>query len=277
MADIIEEVEDEVIEIPAREVAISQDRIETTLEKELTPVKEKIEVAEKPEEEALNDTPEKYRGKSAKEVIEMHQAAEKLIGKQGSEVGELRRVVDDFIQTQTSKESQTTETEVAPEDFYDNPAKNVKREIDNHPAIKEAKQAALEMKRSSTLTRLNAEYPELESTVQDPAFAEWIKGSKVRSELYNRAEVHFDYDAAKELLGNWSEKQDRIANVEKSSKIDKDNQLKAASIGSEGNNEPVSKKKYRRSDIIKLMQTDPDKYDALSDEIMAAYREGRVI
>ena len=174
MADIIEEVEDEVIEIPAREVAISQDRIETTLEKELTPVKEKIEVAEKPEEEALNDTPEKYRGKSAKEVIEMHQAAEKLIGKQGSEVGELRRVVDDFIQTQTSKESQTTETEVAPEDFYDNPAKNVKREIDNHPAIKEAKQAALEMKRSSTLTRLNAEYPELESTVQDPAFAEWI-------------------------------------------------------------------------------------------------------
>lgn len=275
MADIIEEVEDEVIEIPARELAIDSDAVETTLEKELQPVKEKV--VKQPVEETIEDTPEKYRGKSAKEVIEMHQAAEKLIGKQGSEVGELRRVVDDFIQTQTLKEAQTTETEVAPEDFYDNPAKNVKREIDNHPAIKEAKQAALEMKRSSTLTRLNAEYPELESTVQDPAFAEWIKSSKVRSELYNRAEVHFDYDAAKELLGNWTDKQERITKVEKSSKIDKDNQLKAASVGSEGNNEPVSKKKYRRSDIIKLMQTDPDKYDALSDEIMAAYQEGRVI
>ena len=275
MADIIEEVEDEVIEIPARELAIDSDAVETTLEKELQPVKEKV--VKQPVEETIEDTPEKYRGKSAKEVIEMHQAAEKLIGKQGSEVGELRRVVDDFIQTQTSKESQTTETEVAPEDFYENPAQNVKREIDNHPAIKEAKQAALEMKRSSTLTRLNAEYPELESTVQDPAFAEWIKSSKVRSELYNRAEVHFDYDAAKELLGNWTDKQERITKVEKSSKIDKDNQLKVASVGSEGNNEPVSKKKYRRSDIIKLMQTDPDKYDALSDEIMAAYQEGRVI
>jgi len=53
--------------------------------------------------------------------------------------------------------------------------------------------------------------------------------------------------------------------------------LKAASIGSKGSNEPVSKKKYRRSDIIKLMQTDPDKYDSLSDEIMQAYQEGRVI
>jgi hypothetical protein len=53
--------------------------------------------------------------------------------------------------------------------------------------------------------------------------------------------------------------------------------MKAASIGSRGSNEPVSKKKYRRSDIINLMQHDPDKYDALSEEIMLAYQENRVI
>ena len=272
MADIIDEVEEE-LEIPAPDRAIDENAVETTLEKELKPVKEPVVKKESVEEEL----PEKYKGKSAKEIAEMHQQAEKLIGKQGSEVGELRKVVDDFISTQTLKESQTAEAEVTPEDFYDNPAKNVKREVDNHPAIKEAKQAALDMKRTATLTRLNAEYPDLQSTVQDPNFAEWIKSSKVRSELYDRAEVHFDYDAAKELLGNWTEKQERIAKVNEGSKIDKDNQLKAASVGSKGSNEPVSKKKYRRSDIIKLMQTDPDKYDALSDEIMLAYQEGRVI
>tara|TARA_R110000787_G_scaffold181153_3_gene293286 strand:- start:188 stop:1015 length:828 start_codon:yes stop_codon:yes gene_type:complete len=275
MAKVIEEVEEEVIVVPAAAQAVNPDLIETTLDRELDPVLETVKEAA--EEEELDDTPEKYKGKSAKEVIEMHQAAEKLIGKQGSEVGELRRVVDDFIHTQTLKEAQTTEAEATPEEFYDNPAKNVKREIDNHPAIKEAKQAALEMKRTSTLTRLNAEYPGLDKTVQDPNFAEWIKSSKVRSELYNRAEVNFDYDAAKELLGNWTDKQDRISKVNESSKIDKDNQLKAANVGSKGSNEPVSKKKYRRSDIIKLMQTDPDKYDSLSDEIMLAYQEGRVI
>jgi len=274
MADIIEEVEEAVA--PDQPEVKDQELVEANLEKELTPIKEDPVVQEEaaPKED---DLPEKYRGKSAKEIAEMHQQAERLIGKQGSEVGELRKVVDDFISTQTSKESQTIETPVTSDEFYENPQKNVNKQIDSHPAIKEAKKAAQEMKRTATLTRLNSEYPDLETTVQDPNFAEWIKSSRVRSELYNRAEVEFDYDSAKELLSNWSDKKERVAKVAETSKIDKDNQLKAASVGSKGNNEPVSKKKYRRSDIIKLMQTDPDKYDALSDEIMLAYQEGRVV
>ena len=275
MADIIEEVEE--VAAPDQPVVENQEKVEAKLEKELTPIKEDPVVQEEAVAEEEDDLPEKYRGKSAKEIAEMHQQAEKLIGKQGSEVGELRKVVDDFISTQTSKESQTEVEEPSPEDFIDNPGKHVKKQIDSHPAIKEAQDAAKQMKRTATLTRLNAEYPELEKIVQDPNFAEWINGSKVRSELYNRAEVNFDYDSAKELLTTWTEKQERVAKVQETSKIDKDNQLKAASVGSKGNNEPVSKKKYRRSDIINLMQTDPDKYDALSDEIMLAYQEGRVI
>ena len=279
MADIIDEVE-EVVEVPAADVAVETDLPDVQLDKELTPVKEETVMEEVvKEKEATEDDglPEKYRGKTAKEIAEMHQQAEKLIGKQGSEVGELRRVVDDFIATQTSKASQTTETPVTTEEFYDNPAESVDKRINSHPAIQEAQKAAKDMKRTATLTRLNAEYPDLETTVQDPDFAEWIKSSRVRSELYNRAEVEFDYDAAKELLSNWSDKKERVAKVAETSKVNKDNQLRAASIGSKGSNEPVSKKKYRRSDIIKLMQTDPDKYDALSDEIMLAYQEGRVI
>ena len=275
MADIIEEVEEVVV--PDQPVVEDQEKVEANLEKELTPIKEDPVVQEETTQEKEDDLPEKYRGKSAKEIAEMHQQAERLIGKQGSEVGELRRVVDDFISTQTLKESQTAETPVTSDEFYENPQKNVNKQIDSHPAIKEAQKAAQEMKRTATLTRLNSEYPDLETTVQDPNFAEWIKSSRVRSELYNRAEVEFDYDSAKELLSNWSDKKERVAKVAETSKIDKDNQLKAASVGSKGNNEPVSKKKYRRSDIIKLMQTDPDKYDALSDEIMLAYQEGRVV
>ena len=275
MADIIEEVEE--VAAPDQPVVEDQEKVEAKLEKELTPIKEDPVVQEETAPKEEDDLPEKYKGKSAKEIAEMHQQAEKLIGKQGSEVGELRKVVDDFISTQTLKESQTIETPVTSDEFYENPQKNVNKQIDSHPAIKEAQKAAQEMKRTATLTRLNSEYPDLENTVQDPNFAEWIKSSKVRSELYNRAEVEFDYDSAKELLSNWNDKKERVAKVAETSKIDKDNQLKAASIGSKGNNEPVSKKKYRRSDIIKLMQTDPEKYDALSDEIMLAYQEGRVI
>lgn len=245
---------------------------------------DKEEVIEAPPEPTLDeakpvesDLPEKYRGKSLDDIVAMHKEAERLIGRQGSEVGELRKVVDDFIKTQTLKDSKTVETEDVTEDFYDNPRRAVDKVVDNHPAIKEAKEAALNMRRSETLTKLQGEYPDIQDIVKDPAFSEWINASKVRTELYTRAEVNYDYDSAKELLANWQEKKQISKKVAETSKVDRDQQLKAADIGSNGNNETVSKKKYRRSDIIKLMQNDPDRYDSMSNEIMAAYREGRVI
>jgi len=121
--------------------------------------------------------------------------------------------------------------------------------------------------------RQGSEVGELRKVVDD-----FIKTqSKVRTELFARAETQYDYDSAKELLSTWNEKQNISKKVAETSKVDRDQQLKAADVGSQGATESVAKKKYRRSDIIKLMQSDPDKYDAMSQEIMAAYREGRVI
>jgi len=224
-----------------------------------------------------DDLPEKYRGKTPKEIIAMHQEAEKLIGKQGSEVGELRKVVDDFIKTQTSKDLKTQEPEYSDEDFFIEPQNAINRAINNHPAVKEAQQASAQMRKQEVLSKLSSEFPDLTDTVQNPAFVEWIKGSRVRTELFARAESNFDYDSAKELLSTWKDKQEVTKKVTETSKLDRNNQLKAADVGTSNSNESVSKKKYRRSDIIKLMQTDPDRYDAMSQEIMAAYREGRVI
>lgn len=230
------------------------------------------------EETKLEDIPDKYKGKSLKDIVAMHQEAEKLIGRQGSEVGELRKVVDDFIKTQTAKESKVNEPTVSDDDFFVEPKTAVNRAIDNHPAIKQAQEQALMMKREQTLAQLKSEFPNVQDIVQSPDFAEWIKASKVRTELFARAEVQYDYDSAKELLSTWNEKQSITKKVEETSKVDREQQLKAADIGSSnGTSETVGKKKYRRSDIIKLMQTDPDRYDAMSSEIMAAYREGRVI
>ena len=54
-------------------------------------------------------------------------------------------------------------------------------------------------------------------------------------------------------------------------------QLKSASTGNaRGTGEGQRKKVYRRADIIKLMKTDPERYQSLSDEIFKAYAEGRV-
>ena len=236
-------------------------------------VEEKVET--KPIEE---EVPDKYRGKSLKDIVAMHQEAEKLIGRQGSEVGDLRKIVDDFIKTQTTKDSKVDEIATTDEDFFIEPRSAVNRAIDNHPAIKEAQHVSLSMKRADTVSRLKQEFPDAMEVVQSPDFAKWIEGSKVRTELFVRAETQYDYDSAKELLDNWKERQTLSKKVTDTSKVDRDQQLKAADIGNNnGTSETVAKKKYRRQDIMKLMTTDPDRYDAMSNEIMAAYREGRVI
>lgn len=250
---------------------------EVLVEKYLPSIEEDgQETVNQPEEE--DDLPEKYRGKSAKEIALMHQAAEKLIGKQGSEVGDLRRIVDDFIKTQTLKEAKKEEeSNDDPGDYFVDPKQAVRREIDNHPAVKEAKQASMAMRQQEVLNKLATKHPNFMDTIQDPTFAEWIESSRVRKELYARAEVQYDFDAADELLSTWQERQATSKQVQETSKLDRDKQLKAASVNTQGATESVAKKKYRRQDIIKLMQTDPDRYDAMQSEISAAYRENRII
>jgi predicted RNA-binding protein YlqC (UPF0109 family) len=257
---------------------VLDDVLESTIEAStIDDMQASQEEAKVVEEPVKDDLPEKYRGKTAKEIALMHQEAEKLIGKQGSEVGELRKVVDDFIKTQTSKDLKTQEPELSDEDFYTDPKQAINRAIDNHPAVKQSKEAAIEMKRAETFNKLASEFPNFQEVAQSENFIEWVKASRVRTELLARADSQFDYDSAKELLSTWNEKQEITKKATETSKLDREQQLKSADVGTASANESVSKKKYRRSDIIKLMQTDPDRYDALSDDIMAAYREGRVI
>lgn len=269
MAELIDEVLVNDLEASSLDDMVKSDKVdELKVEKK---VETKPEVVEE-------DIPEKYRGKSLKDIVAMHQEAEKLIGRQGSEVGDLRRLVDDYIKTQTAKDSKVDEVATTDEDFFIEPKSAVNKAIDNHPAIKEAQNASLSMRRAETVSRLKQEFPDAMEVVQSPEFAKWIEGSKVRTELFVRAETQYDYDSAKELLDTWKERQNLSKKVTETSKVDRDQQLKAADIGNNsGASEAVAKKKYRRQDIMKLMTTDPDRYDAMSNEIMAAYREGRVI
>lgn len=234
------------------------------------------EIQEAPVEAAQEDTeediPEKYKGKSVADIVRMHQEAEKLLGRQSSEVGELRKVVDSYIQTQLSNEAPETE-EI---DFFDDPQSAVSKAIENHPKIKEAEAMSQQYRKQDTFGRLQQQYPDLIETVQDPKFQEWVQASKIRTQLYMLADQQFDYDSANELLSNWNERKGTVKATAEAEKASRKQAVKEASTGNVRGTGETSKKIYRRSDIIKLMKTDPDRYQALSDEIMTAYREGRV-
>lgn len=241
----------------------------------LEPVEEVVEEQapiEAAQEDTEEDIPDKYRGKSVADIVRMHQEAEKLLGRQSSEVGELRKVVDSYIQTQLSNEAPETE-EI---DFFDDPQKAVSKAIENHPKIREAEAMSQQYRKQDTFGRLQQQYPDLMETVQDPKFQEWVKASKIRTQLYMLADQQFDYDSANELLSNWNERKGTIKATAEAEKASRKQAVKEASTGNVRGTGETSKKIYRRSDIIKLMKTDPDRYQALSDEIMTAYREGRV-
>ena len=239
------------------------------------------ETFESQEEEVAqpeSSVPEKYQGKSLEDVVQMHQEAEKLLGKQSSEVGELRKVVDDYIQAQLSQQQAPVQQQEEDDiDFFTDPKSAVSKAIENHPKIREAEEYTQHYKKQSALAQLQARHPDMQSILQDNNFAEWIKGSKVRTQLFVQADQQYDYDAADELFSLWKERAQvaqQTANVEKQARKQ---QLKSASTGNaRGSGEGQRKKVYRRADIIKLMKTDPERYQALSEEIFKAYAEGRV-
>ena len=235
------------------------------------------ETVEQPQEPELT-LPDKYQGKSLEEVVQMHQEAEKLLGRQSSEVGELRKVVDDYISTQTQSAPQPQHVEPEDDiDYFTDPQAAVNRAIENHPKMREAEQYTADYKKQAALAALNNKHPDMQSILGDPKFAEWIKASKIRTQLFVAADQQYDSDSADELFTLWKERKtvaQQTAQVEKQARKQT---LKAANTGNaRGSAEGTRKKVYRRADIIKLMKTDPERYQALSEEIFQAYAEGRV-
>ena len=248
------------------------DEIETN---EVNEIQQEVEVEQPQEETSL---PDKYQGKSLEDIVNMHQEAEKLLGRQSSEVGELRKVVDDYISTQTQSAPQPQHVEPEDDiDYFTDPQGAVNRAIENHPKIREAEQYTADYKKQSTLAALNNKHPDMQQILSDPKFAEWIKASKIRTQLFVAADQQYDADSADELFTLWKERKTVAQQTAKVEKQARKQTLKAANTGNaRGSAEGTRKKVYRRADIIKLMRTDPERYQSLSEEILTAYAEGRV-
>lgn len=258
---------------------ILEERTDVTEDQETQETLEEETTLEEQEQATTEEqeVPQKYQGKSTAEIIRMHQEAEKLLGKQSSEVGELRKVVDDYIQTQLSEQAPQQSEPEEEIDFFSEPDKAVARAIDNHPKIKEAEKISNQYRQSTAMAELQRRHPDMNEILQNDKFVDWIKGSKIRQQLFVQADQQYDYEAADELFTLWKERQQVVSQTAATEKTERKKAVKAASTGNvRGSGEQSAKKVYRRSDIIKLMKEDPERYMSLSNEIMAAYADGRV-
>jgi hypothetical protein len=240
-----------------------------------TELPSEIEVEEQ-KPEPTNELPEKYRAKSLEDVIRMHQEAEKLIGKQAQEVGEVRKLADELLKQNLSAKQQPIQEDEPEVDFFENPQKAVQKTVDKHPDVLAARQAAAEFKRMQVQQKLTQEHPDYGQLVQDPEFVNWVKGSTVRMGLYAKADAEFDFDSANELLSTYKQLRGvKAKQTEETGEVVRKQNMKAAQVDVGGSGES-SKRVYRRADLIRLKMTDSARYEALSDEIMKAYAEGRV-
>jgi DNA primase len=213
----------------------------------------------------------------------MHQEAEKLIGRQANEVHEVRSLADQLLKQQlesNKKVQQQPIEESLEEDFFADPKQAVNRQVEKHPAVIEARQAALEMKKMKTAQQLAAKHPDFGTIAQDAGFQDWVKSSAIRLQLFAKADAEYDFESADELLSTYKEikqikQAQQTASAAKVETKAQEQAMKAATVDVGGAGES-SRKVYRRADLIKLRMTDPDRYEQMADEIMDAYATGRV-
>lgn len=221
--------------------------------------------------------PEKFQGKSVEEVVRSYTELEKLHGRQSREMGDLRKLTDDLIHK--SLQSAAPEVKEDPIDIFTEPDRYVAKAIKEDPRLREFEETALKMKKTELLTDLKDRYGNVQEIIADPEFQEWVTASKVRTELFVRADKNFDKDAAVEILDTWKDKKMMSSTKQAREEQEEDLQRGLSSAGSvkggSGTGEG-SAKVYRRADIIRLQITDPKRYEKLIPEIRQAYAEGRV-
>ena len=261
-----------------QEVELEENEELVSLSEEMDkPLEEPEQEANETEtQEATPDIPDKYKDKSLEDVVRMHQEAEKLLGRQSSEVGDLRKSVDELLKSKIDEAIGNKKEDEEPEiDFYDDPKGAVNRAVEGSSTVKQMQELLARQQQQEVLGKIATKHPDYEGVIKDQNFIDWIKASAVRTELLQRADK-YDFNAADELLSNWKEIKGVVEKTQSLGEQDRKLQVKAASTGGKGSAEPMSRKIYKRSEIVNLMINDPRKYAENVHVFDKAYAEGRV-
>jgi hypothetical protein len=239
-----------------------------------TDIKQQESAAKEESKSVIEDIlPDEFKGQKPSEIAKQALFYRTQMGKQANELGEVRKLADELIKSQLHK---PTEQVVSDEiDIFENPKEAIRRAIEQNPMVQSAALQADNSRKALAQQQLVSKHPDFGQIVQDTGFTEWIGKSKIRQQLFQQAN-NYDVDAADELFSTYKElrttRQAQVSDVEKAAR---GKAMAAAGVDSGGSGE-TSKKIYRRTDIMKLMTRDRKKYDAMQDEIMLAYSEGRV-
>ena len=226
--------------------------------------------------------PEKYAGKTTEDLIEMHQNFEKMQATQNTELGEQRALIQTLQNAKKAAEaiSPLEEPVNFEDEFYSDPKKALNNAIENHPELIEARNDRKIQAQKQQVSVLEKAYPDWAAKVATKEFQNWVGESTIRTEMFKKADSDYRPDYAIELFDMFDKVNmiDKTKEVQKQETDKRDKALKATSSETRSSSDSSlgGKKMYRRSDLINLQVTDPNRYASLADEIQEAYAEGRV-
>ena len=238
---------------------------------------ESVEEPPEQQEEPEQDNPDRFAGRSHEELLEMVREQDRRIGQQGNELGNMRQTFEAMARTQ-SVPAQPEPEPVEEADFFVDPQRAIDQRINNHPALKQAQETAQKLNYAQGLATLQQRHPDVKEVLQSPEFGQWVQSNAARVRRFQYADQSGDVDEADDLISTFKQLNKSVATAKAAEKTAQKKAVRAAAVGGpRGNADAASSKRvYRRADIRQLMQTNPERYEDLQPEIMAAYAEGRV-
>jgi uncharacterized protein YukE len=232
----------------------------------------------------------RFAGKSTEEIVNMYRNLESHSGRLASQLGETKQALNQII-----LEKRTTDirqnggnvepVKIQPTDLMVNPTEAIDRLLENRlsqrPELSSLQQRLNQLEAQLGQTQLMTRHPNAQTEAVDPAFQAWAQQTPLRQKLLADA-VNNPY-AAEALLTEWetSKPTSQVTTQTNSAqKLAQRVSLESGSTGSESGSGPNrSARVFKRNDLIRLRQTNPDLYesDAYQKEIVKAYREGRVV
>jgi len=196
-----------------------------------------------------------------KEVSELEQRYDGLkskIGTYANENAELRKINNQLLQQQLTPSNEADNWD------YDSADRTAQLAL----------QKATQIEQNAEKRELAREFPGYQEDVSSESFQNWVMESPYRQRRFTAADG-LDFDAARELLTEWTEKKGIAQKVQGQREKDRKSALNNASMekGSAGG---VGKKVWDRNWLVEQQVNNPGWYRANYAEIMQAYREGRV-
>lgn len=251
-----------------------------------------------------DDVPEKYQGKSARELLDIAMNQEQMIGSHGQKIGELNDRIG-TLQGLTEKalairddghagrvEPVADEKAFDADDFALNPEEAVTHTVRRETKVQGTRLDALENKANAL--DFESRHATAATDLSDPNFIEFVKKSPYRSGLAARAFAdteNIDFNSADELWMAWEEHKlatsEPTTDLETIDKPDESSeeaptadmdQASLISGGAGGNPGGSGKKEYSASALAEILEKNPDYYwrDDVQKVVTAAYADGRV-